>query len=51
MFIKVMKTICAISNNGKNEKGIIIIGIADTSSDKDKIEEIYNIKGKSKKSQ
>ncbi len=49
MFIKVMKTICAISNNGKNEKGIIIIGIADTSSDKDKIEEIYNIKGKSRK--
>lgn len=49
LFNRIMETICAISNNGKNEKGCIIIGIADKEADKDKIEGLYNETGNSRK--
>ena len=47
-FEKIMKTICAISNNGKNEEGYILIGIADTKDDKKRIEKLYSEYGLSK---
>ena len=47
-FEKIMKTICAISNNGKDEDGYILIGIADTEEDKKRIEELYSEEGVSK---
>ena len=47
-FEKIMQTICAISNNGKDEKGYILIGIADTKEDKDRIEKLYLEEGKSR---
>ena len=48
LFIKLMETICAISNNGKRENGCIIIGIADKDEDKIKIEKLYNCENSSK---
>lgn len=47
-FIKILETICAIANNNKNDVGYIIIGIADTEQDKNRIETIYNTLGTSK---
>ena len=52
-FEKIMKTICAISNNGKKEDnksgiGHILIGIADSEPDKNRIEELYLQKGMSR---
>ena len=49
LFNRIMETICAISNNGKNEKGCIIIGIADKEDDKCKIEKLYDDNGNSRK--
>lgn len=48
LFIRLMETICAISNNGKNEKGYIIIGVADKHDDKIKIEKQYNAENSSR---
>lgn len=47
-FKKILETICAIANNSKNSIGHVVIGVADTEQDKNRIEEIYHEKGRSK---
>ncbi len=41
---KVIKTICAIANNGPDKTGKIIIGVTDKKNHADRIEELDNIK-------
>jgi hypothetical protein len=43
---KVIKTICAIGNNGPNNIGKIIIGVTDKDADADRIKELDNIEPK-----
>jgi hypothetical protein len=43
---KIVKTICAIANNGPNNTGKIIIGVADKEADNNKIHELDGIEGK-----
>ncbi|MFP1853725.1 DUF262 domain-containing protein [Lonsdalea quercina] len=43
---KIINTICAISNNGKNSLGKIIIGVADDDDDAQKIEQLDGIEAK-----
>ncbi|SEP07759.1 GmrSD restriction endonuclease domain-containing protein [Aquisalimonas asiatica] len=43
---KVIKTICAIANNGPSCSGQIIIGVADKEADKKRISEIDGVEGK-----
>ncbi|NEP49419.1 MAG: DUF262 domain-containing protein [Moorea sp. SIO3C2] len=40
---KVIKTICAIANNGPDKSGKIIIGVTDKKADADRIKELDNI--------
>jgi len=40
---KVLKTVCAIANNGPNHKGKIIIGVANKEEDANRIKDIDNI--------
>lgn len=40
---KVLKTVCAIANNGPNHKGKIIIGVANKEEDANRIKDLYNI--------
>jgi len=46
MITKVIKTICAIANNGPNNVGTIIIGIVDSESDKNRACELDKIEAK-----
>lgn len=43
MIPKLVKTICAIANNGKERTGSIIIGVADKQSDADRVEALDGI--------
>jgi len=43
MLKKIVKTICAIANLGKNSEGYLYIGIADSKEDAERIKDIYNI--------
>lgn len=43
---KVIKTICAIANNGPKNTGTIIIGIVDNESDKDRVSKLDKIEAK-----
>lgn len=40
---KIFKTLSCMGNSGKNAKGYVLIGIADTKKDADKIKEKYNL--------
>lgn len=41
---KVLKTICAIANNGKGESGTLIIGVTDKESDADQVAKLDAVK-------
>jgi len=43
-FHKIIKTLTAMANNGKNRKGYVIVGIADNESDKQVYENLYSNK-------
>ncbi|MFJ9365292.1 DUF262 domain-containing protein [Nocardia sp. NPDC101769] len=43
---KVCKNICAIANNGPNQDGVVMIGVADKKSDADRIEKLDGISPK-----
>lgn len=43
---KVIKTICAIANNGPSCSGQIMIGVADKEADKNRVSEIDGVEGK-----
>ena len=40
---KLMRTACAIANNGKDRAGTIYVGVADKDSDVDRIKQLYGI--------
>lgn len=40
---KVIQTICAIANNGPSRSGIVLLGVADSEADKNRVEELYGI--------
>ncbi|MGN9160457.1 GmrSD restriction endonuclease domain-containing protein [Clostridium sulfidigenes] len=42
-FSKVIKTLTAMANNGPENIGYVIVGVADNANDKDDIEKLYNI--------
>jgi hypothetical protein len=43
---KIIATICAIANNGPGHSGgVILVGVADSEADKDRIEAIYGMSG------
>ena len=46
IFQKVLKTICAIANNGPNRMGKVLIGVTDKDQDAERIAEIDGIKAK-----
>ncbi|MGW5148207.1 DUF262 domain-containing protein [Rhodococcus koreensis] len=41
---KVCKNICAISNNGPNQDGVVILGVADKESDANRIQKLDGVK-------
>ncbi len=43
---KVLKTICAIANNGRNRDGRILVGVADVKDDADRIEQLHGVRPK-----
>ncbi len=46
VILKVIKTICAMANNGPKNTGKIIIGVADKAADKDRIMKLDGVEGK-----
>ncbi|MGC4077490.1 MAG: DUF262 domain-containing protein [Rubrivivax sp.] len=46
-FQKILRTCVAISNLGKNHKGYVIVGVAETSATAAQIEKIYGVKSRS----
>jgi hypothetical protein len=46
VFGKVINTICAMANNGKDYAGSILIGVTDKDADAGRIEKLYSIKGR-----
>lgn len=40
---KIIETACAIANNGPERQGVILLGVADTDRDKDRVQELYGI--------
>ncbi len=44
VFEKVIRTICAIANNGKDRSGTVLIGVTDKVVDVERVKELYSIK-------
>lgn len=40
---KLVETTCAIANNGPQRSGIILLGVADSPADKDRVQQLYGI--------
>jgi Protein of unknown function DUF262 len=43
MLEKIIETTCAIANNGPERSGILLLGIADSEADKNRVEQLYGI--------
>jgi predicted HTH transcriptional regulator len=43
MLDKIVEATCAIANNGPRRSGVLILGVADTEADKNRVEELYGI--------
>lgn len=43
MLDKVIESTCAIANNGPRRSGVLILGVADTESDRKRVEQLYGI--------
>lgn len=41
---KLVETLCGIANNGPDRSGALILGVADTAADKDRVEALYGIR-------
>lgn len=40
---RIVETTCAVANNGPERSGVILLGVADSDMDKDRVEELYGI--------
>ncbi len=43
MLDKIIHTMCAIANNGPDRAGVLLLGVADNETDKNRVEQLYGI--------
>lgn len=47
MLEKIIHTACAIANNGPDRSGVLLLGVADTEADKNRVEQLYGTTARS----
>jgi hypothetical protein len=47
MLEKIIYTVCAIANNGPDRSGVLLLGVADTEADKNRVEQLYGVTARS----